>query len=793
MPIGLDSLRLSLRSLLSTRVTSLAVIVTLALGTGANTAVLAVVYGVLVRPLPFEAPDRLVVIDTVAAKTNARVGIRLDEVEDWRRRVSSVDGLAAFSVADLTLRGADTPENLHCLLVTGSFFRVLGASAERGQPFADSRASTIVLRHTLSGRLGGGSEVVGRSVTLGAAAFQVGAVMPAAFTFPTDDVEAWVPAESIAKLQVFGTSDQRPYRLVGRLRPGVTLTQLRQEVVRTQHEVHPDQPGVLATAVRLLDLTTADTRPVLVAFVAAAGLLLLVACANAAVLLVGRAAARRRELAVRLALGASPTRLVCSAFLESAILAVVGSALGLLLAQGALRLLLRAAGASLPRQDAIAIGWPVFAAVVILAGLVTVLSGLAPALGAARTDFAAAFRATAASSSANPTRAPLVVLQVAVAVLLLTSAGLFGRTVLGLLREHGGVEPDHVVTARLMLAEGTQFDAAGRKPFVETLLQRVGALPGVVAAGVGSSLPPNHNQISMTIRMVDDQGRGDPHAVDFVAVTPGYLRALGIRLEQGRLFDDHDAQTGLPIAILGAKAGRDLSANRNPVDRDFIAPLPTVSGERVRPRVVGVVSDVHYTGLDAVANDNVYVLWQNLPTAYSYLVARTAGDPTALMSSIRIVVHDLDPGLPLPTLRTLDDEMNLAIAGRELRLELVAAFAILALLVAVLGLSAALARSVVERRAELAIRSALGATPRSVISLIATGGLRLVGVGVALGSVATAGCGRWLASLLAGVSPYDPATYAAVGLVVLVTAATACYLPARRAARVDPLQLLRGE
>jgi putative ABC transport system permease protein len=365
--------------------------------------------------------------------------------------------------------------------------------------------------------------------------------------------------------------------------------------------------------------------------------------------------------------------------------------------------------------------------------------------------------------------------------------------VLGLLRGHGGVEADHVVTARLMLGEGTTFDAAGRRPFVEALLQRVGALPGVVAAGVGSSLPPNHNQISMTIRLVDDQGRGDPHAVDLLAVTPGYLKALGIRLEQGRLFDDHDAQTGQPIAILGAKAGRDLSSNHSPVDRDFIAPLPRPSGEPVRPRVVGVVSDVHYTGLDAVANDNVYVLWQNLPTAYSFLVARTAGDPSALMSSIRFVVHDLDPGLPLPTLRSLDEEMNLAIAGRELRLELVAAFAVLALLVAVLGLSAALARSVVERRGELAIRSALGATPRGVVRLVATGGLRLVGVGVLLGLVATAGCGRWLASLLAGVSPYDPATYVAVGIVVLVTAATACYLPARRAARIDPLQLLRGD
>ena len=783
----------AVRSLLATKVTAFVAVVTLALGTGANTAVLAVTYGVLVRPLPFAAPGQLVVLDTVATDTNGGAGVRIVDVEEWRRRMGSLDGLAGFSRADLTMRGLGAPDSIRCLLVTGDFFRVLGVAAERGQPFDTSRASTVVVSDGFSRRLSGGLDAVGRRFTLGQTTVEVAAVMPPAFAFPNDDVETWVPAESIARLHLFGNADQRSYRLIGRLRPGVTLEQVRQEAERARRDMHPDQPGVVATVVPLLDLVAGDTRPVLAAFLAASGLLLLVACANAALLLVGRAAARRRELAVRLALGATPARLMGEAFAESGVLAAAGSALGVVLARLALEILRHAASGSLPRMRAIAIDWPIVVSVVAFAGLVTILSGLAPALGAARTDFAAAFRTTRGSSGLSRTRGPLVVFQVAVAVLLLTGAGLLGRTVVGLLRGHGGVEPDRVVAARLMLGEGTTFDASGRRPFVDTLLARVRALPGVVAAGVSSNLPPTQHSFSMVIRMVNDQGRGDSHPVDLVAVTPGYFQALGIRLEEGRLFDDHDALSGAPVAILGRRAARDLSFGASPLDRDFVAALPTGSGPSVKPRVVGIVSDVHYTGLDAVANDNVYVLWQNLPTAPSYLLARTGGDPATLIAAVRTVVHDLDPGLPLPTVRSLGEEMNLAIAGRELRLDLVAAFALLALLVAVVGLSATLARSVVERREELAIRSALGASPRGMVGLVASGGLRLVTVGIAVGLGASALAGRSLASLLAGVSAYDPVTYGGVALLVLGTAVVACYLPARRASRIDPLALLRPE
>lgn len=774
--------------------TALAAAVTLALGTGANTAVLAVAYGVLLRPLPFADPGRLVVLDTQVRATGGRNGFALADLDEWQRRMTTVGRLGAFAPADLTIRGAGEPDTLHALLVSGAFFDVLGVSPERGAAFHDGRATTIVLGDAYARRLGSLDSAVGKGVSVGAIGLQVGGVMPSAFAFPTDEIQAWVPADAVGTLVVFGRSDARSYRFIGRLKPGVSVDMTRDEASRLWHDLHPDRAGVTTTVVPLLDLIAGESRPVLTAFVAAAALLLLVACANAAVLLVGRAAARRRELAVRLALGASPARLMRTALLESALLAVSGSAIGVVAGDGCLRVFLHAASASLPRLHAVAMDGPVLAAAVGIAVLVTILSGLAPARGAARTDFAPAFRTTSASSSANRSRGPLVVLQVAIAVLLLTGAGLLGRTVIGLLRGHGGVNPSQVVTARLALTEGTTFDARGRGPFVEGLLSRVRALPGVVAAGIGSNLPPRHNQLSMTIRMINEStGRDDSHTVDLISVSPGYLQALGVPLVRGRLFDAQDVGAASPVALLSERAARELTFGKDPLEQPFVAALPTLSGPRVRPRVIGIVGDVHYDGLDAAPNGDVYVLWQNLPTGFTYVVARTTGSPAALLSDLRSAVRAADPGLPLPDLRSLDDEMNLAIAGRELRLQLVGAFAGLAFVVAVLGLAAALGRSVVERREELAIRSALGATPEGVVRLIASGGLRLVAIGVALGLIATAATGRWLASLLSGVSPYDPVTYVVVALGVIATSAIACYLPARRAARVDPLELLRGE
>lgn len=310
----------ALRSLRASRGNALAAVVTLTLGTGANTAVLAVAYGVLLRPLPFAAPDRLVVIDTVGRQlgSHASFGTPLTEVDEWRRRLTDVASVAAFTADDLTVRGLGEPASVHSLLVTGDLFGVLGASAAVGQPFADSRATTVVVSDRYARRMGSVTGTLGRQVTVEGLGFQIGAVMPPAFAFPNDDAEMWVPAQSLPDEPVFG-KDPRMYRLVARLRPGIAIERLRQEVQRVALDIHPERTRVLATVDPLIDVVAGDARPVVGAFVVASGLLLLVACANVAMLLLGRSAARTRELAIRLALGASPTRLVRSALVESAV------------------------------------------------------------------------------------------------------------------------------------------------------------------------------------------------------------------------------------------------------------------------------------------------------------------------------------------------------------------------------------------------------------------------------------------------------------------------------------------
>lgn len=778
-------IRTAVKSLRASRGTTLAAVVLLALGTGANTAVLAVAYGVLLRPLPFARPDRLVRIG---------VGIKLQDVPEWQRRSRAFTALAGYAVDQLTVRGAGEPQSVRAALVAGPLFTVLGAEAEVGRP-PDDRTDAAVLSDRYARRIGSAAaDLLGRNLLVDGRSYQVAAVVAAARAFPDEDVLVWLPARSVEGVALFGNGDTRTYFLIARLRPGVTLAAARQDAERVLAEIDPAHARELAGLVQPLSRAVAgDVQPVLVLFLAAAALLLLVACANVATLLVSRSMARVNDLAVRLAIGASPAHLVRTVLAESFVITIAGSALGALAAQAGVGAFVRLAGTSLPRTGAIAIDLPVLAAVAGVALVVTVLCGTAPALAAARTPFASAFReAGVAGSGRRRLQAVLVVAQVAAAVLLLVGAGLFGRTVTALLGRGAGIQTDHALAMNVMLAESTRFDASSRQVFVDDALARVRALPGVVAAGFGAGLPPKH-ALTMSIRMVDGRGRDDTHAVNLLSVTPGFFPALGIRLLRGRWFDEADDQGSEPVAVLSERAARELTFVADPLGRALSFALPSSTGHRVRPRVIGIVSDVRYSGLDASVAGNVYVRWRQLPVGAPYLAVRVAGAPEAMIPVVARAIHEVDPSVPLLDARTLDAEMNLAIAGRELRLWLVADFSIVAFSVALVGLFAVLGRSVTERRREIAIRSALGATPRNTLALVVSAGARLTLLGLAVGFGGALAAGRWLASLLYGVSPYDAPTYVAVAVVVACGAGLACYLPARRAMRLNPGELMRVE
>jgi putative ABC transport system permease protein len=788
-------LRAALHALRASRWTTLAAIVTLALGTGANTAVLAVAYGVLLRPLPFPEASRLLRITTERPVDGSDLGLQMPEFDDWKTRLTTVDAVAAYARAEFTVRGAGEPEVVQAAAVTGDFFRVLGVPPAAGQAFADDHGTSVVaLSDRYARRLAASGPTVGRSLSLGALAMTVGAVMPPAFGFPDDDVQVWVPARSVPTLNFFDpTRDFRQFRLIARLRPGVTIEDARQDAERVLREIHPGVSGRRVAVRRIDDDLVGAARPVIGAFAAAGLLVLLVACANVATLLAGRALTRQREFAVRLAIGADPSRLVRAALAESLVIAAFATGLGVIVARLTLNALLPLVRTTLPRAADIGLGVPVLVVSVIVGLFVAVACGVAPALAAAQSDVAIALRREAGTTTGggHRVRAPLVVAQIALTVLLLTGAGLFARTVWGLWTTDIGAERDHVLTARLALTETTRFDATSRGQLVDDLLRRVRGLPGVEAAGLGSDLPPRVNQLEMTIRFMDDSGRDDTHGMNLVTVTPGYFRALGVRMIRGRDFDDVDAAGEAPVAVMSEMLEREFAAKRDLLGTRLTIQVPAVGGKRVRPTLVGVVSDVRFVGLEKPTEANIYIPWRQLPTGVSYLVIRTQHDPAALEPAVLATIHELDPTLPPPVVRPLGEEVSLAMAGRTLRLQLVAALALVALAVSIVGLTSALARSVAERQREIAVRLAIGATPSDAAGLVVGHGARLLAVGLGVGVALAIALGRVTSSLLFGVSAYDPLTYALVATGVLALGLAACYFPARRAASVDPIELLR--
>jgi predicted permease len=659
--------RSALKSLVATRSATAAAILTLALGTGAFTAVFALADGILLKPLPYAAPDRLAVITNERAVDANELAIPAAEMPEWRQRLTSYTTISAYARGEFTVRdGAGDPEVVRAAVVTGDFFDLVGARPERGVPFRADDPRVIVVSARYATRLAATGGTVGRVVSLGQVPFEIVAVMPASFAMPDDDVDLWIPVRAVPGVPGLGPGDRRSYRLVGRLRDGVTLEQAADEA-RVVLASMPGGGGGRRASVRLLeDLVIGTARPVVWALAASGALLLLVACANVATLLVGRALARQREFAVRLSIGASRSGLVRASLFESAILAAIGSALGLWLAHYGLRAFAVVAADVMPRLETVALDLRAATASVAVTMFVALVCGLAPAATAGRSDLAILLRRTpgVGGRGNRRLRATLVGAQLALAVLLLVGTGLLARTVWTLLRTETGATTRNAVTTRLALTETTTFDAASRAQFVDELLRRVRELPGVTAAGLGSSLPPRTNQIEMTFRVVNE-GRDESFGVNLVAATPEFLPALGVRLVGGRDLDARDALPGQPaVAVVSEQFARQLSPDRELIDRELPMQMPTAAGPRVRPRVVGVAASVRYTGLESPTRGNIYMPWWLLSTGSPYLVVRTAGDPEHLIPALPRLIRELDPSLPLRPVRTLDEEMTLAVGWR---------------------------------------------------------------------------------------------------------------------------------
>jgi putative ABC transport system permease protein len=650
------------------------------------------------------------------------------------------------------------------------------------------------VRARLARRLAGaGGDVSSGSHTVGGRALRPRAVLPPEFPLP-DDVDMWVSSRDVDEVRL-GTGDFRSYRVVARLAPSVSLAQARDDVARLLAEIDAAAGRTTrrpAEVRPIRDAIAGETQPVLRAFAVAAAMLLLAACANVATLLVSRSMERGREYAVRLALGASPARIVRTTLAESLMLGTAGAIAGLGLAMLAIRLVRPLAAEALPEVAFVSLALPAVVAGAASAVLIALLCGIAPAITATRSAFGASLKtATAAGSPvARRIRSGLVVLQMASAILLVVGAGLLWRTVWGLVHTDLGVDGERTLTMRLPLTETTSFNAASSQPFVEGLLARVRGLPGVDAAGLGSNLPPRSSQLVMTINVVTENAK-DIRALDLTSVTPGYLEALGARLLRGRLFGEADLTSREPIAILSESAAAQLAPLGDPLDRPLRYRLPSADGNRVQPRVVGVVSDVRYSGLEAPPRGNIYVMRSQLPTGVAFLVVRARQSTDALGPAVLRAVRDLDSGIPIRPPLTLAEEVSRSVLERRLRVALVGAFAAIAAVLAFTGLAGALIRAVAERRREFAIRSALGAGPRQAIALILRSALALSLAGILIGVAVAIAAGRWIQSFLYGVSAFDVATIAGVAAGALVLALAVASIPARRAARIDPVLALK--
>ena len=789
----LHDVRYAARSLVRQPGTTALAVGILALGLGVNTAVLAVAYGVVWRPLPYPDADRLVTVAQVNEEDGSESVVRLDRIDEWNRRLRTMR-VAGYAARERVVRGAGPPRVMDVASVTGDFFEVVGTPASLGvAPRFAAGDSRVVISASLARAIEdeSGGSALGGTLTVGEGRYEVAAVMTAGFGFPSAEVDVWLGAPGVAP------AGWTRYGLVGRLRDGATLAQARDDATRVARETLEYRPDRYSAAVRPVDeVLRGELRPVLRLSIAAALLVLMVACANAATLLIGRSVVRNREFAVRIALGSGLARLVRAAFVEGLAMAAVGLVLGLAAAWAGLRLFAAMAVGVMPRVDAVALDLQVVLAGLVLTLLAGAVCGGASAAGAVRGDGTVLRGGTATTGSRTTRRvqAGLVAAQFALSIVLLTGAGLLIRTVDRLLDEDAGFEPRQALTARLMLADRPLVEGDDHNAFVDTLLERVRGLPGVQAAGVGSLLPPDDTPIQVQFVYEDDRGESSRREIvlSFGAVTRGYFAALGARLRDGRRFDVADFADPGPV-MLSETAARFVYPDEEAVGRPmYYGAIPALGIARRAP-IVAVVDDMKYEGLAAPRTGSIYVPWPRAPTGVSHLVVRTTGDPMALAPAIRDLIRTLNPSLPIPEVRTLEDHTAGSIAARRLRVLPAAGFAALALAVAMVGLFGSLARAVAERRHELAIRAAVGASPGRLVRLVLRSAFAVTAAGLAVGLLAAAATGRGLAFLLYGVSPYDPVTFAAAAAAVVLAALAASSLPARRAARLDPMAVLRAD
>jgi putative ABC transport system permease protein len=806
-----QDVRFGLRMLRRSPGFTLIAVLTLALGIGANTAIFSVIDGVLLRPLPYKNPEQLIAITTANLDKSIRgLAVSFTKLTLIKQQSRTLQSTGAFIATSSSLTTRGTPEQINAVLSTRDLFNVLDVSPAEGRGFLPEEdqpggADVAILSDGFwHSHFGGDPSIVGRTIPLDGRSVNVIGVLPASFRFPFQQPEpdVWFP-------RVFDFPSLAPVRIrtgasyltvFARLKPGTSLTQAQAEFDALNSAYSHDNQGFVDGAKYTLDATSLSDnlvgglRPPLIVLLTAVGFVLLIGCANVASLLLARATAREREIAIRRALGASRARLVRQLLTESLLLSFLGGGLGVCLAARALRLPRLLPPGTIPRLEEVRVNGAVLLFSVGICLLTGIAFGVMPSLHASHKNLHDTLkeggRGSTEGGAVGRSRAALVIAEVAVALVLVTGAGLLIRSFTRLLHVNAGFEAAHVMTFSMSLPQTHYPQPAQQAEFYRRLVEGAENLPGVESAALVSHLP-----LATPTRFVFFcpegtvcQGIGKDPIIAIRYISPDYFRTMRIPLLSGRTFTSIDVTSAKPVVLINETAAKLYFPNQGAVGKHL-----SQTRDMIPMEIIGVVKDVKFSALNGPPANEMYLLHQQSPWASMTLVIRSASNPQPMVAAVRQIIHGIDSDLPLSNVSTMDEVVSASVAQPRLITQLVASFAVLALLLAAIGIYGVMAYSVTQRTHEVGIRLALGAQPRDVLALLMGHGMRLVFLGVALGVVVSLALTRLLATLLYGTSVRDPLTFAGVSVLLVAVALLACYVPARRAMRVDPIVALRYE
>lgn len=797
-----SDIRYAVRLAFKNRTVSFIAVLTIALGVGANTAVFSAINGILLRPLPFREPERLV---TIHQKNDAKgwrdFQVSFPDFIDWRQQRRAFEEMAAYRETSFTLSGDDEPERVQGAFVTASFFPTLGVNPIVGRTFtaADEQRRDTLLVVISEGlwktRFGADPMVVSRDLRIEGRPCKVIGVMPASLAFPSRATRAWT---LLAFDPARFNRGNHILDVIARLNPGSSLDQGvadMQSISERLSATYPDSRDWGVSLKPLKNQIVGDIQFPLLVLQAAVAFVLLIACVNVGNLLLSRAAARRKEIAIRAAIGASRGRLLRQLLTESVLLAVTGGALGLLFAVWAVRALV-SMGVSLPRLDSISVDARILGFTLIVSVLTAIGFGLAPAIQISRADLSQLLKGSSTSlfgiRGSHSLRRFLVALQVALALIPLIGAGLMIKSFSRLLAVPPGFVPEQVLVVGISLPRARYGKAQQQSAFFQDFIERVEQLDGVRSAGASSALPfgGSNSNISLTIEGQPAPPPGQEPTASYSMVTPHYFRSMGIRLLAGREFTGSDVDGAPLVAVINETMVRRFWPDESPLGKR----LTIAYSNKPAPReIIGVVAGVRQMGFDSSPQPAIFLPSAQLPAAFMSVTVLTDREPTQLAGLVRAVLREIDKDLPAINLNSMNEIMAESVSGRRVNVVLTAIFAALALILAMVGVWGVMSNSVAQRSREIAIRMALGAHRGDVLKMVFGEVVILTLVGIAIGLPGAWALTRFIRSLLFEVAPADPATFVVIPALLIFASLIANYIPARRATRIEPAITLRGE